>query len=605
MTIQANLADGRVLNFPDGTDQAVIQSTVKRVISSGSQEEIQQPSSLLETIKGIPETAATIATGVVAEPIAGLAGIVGSVLPGETGQGAEFVEKTREALTFKPISEPGKQTLGKLGEVLAPVGEVIEKVETGLGDFAFDLTGSPTVAAAAASTPTIVGELIGLKGLNKITKGTKLLDKAGRPTKILRKALDKEGLDFDLLNSEVRKSIPETARPGIIKPVRREVENVIKGQIESGARDDILATIKIKGGNVVNDKAGSAAVKQGFTPGFVQSIKTSSAATRAKMLKMTRTMKKIKKQERFALDSRPSDVVGDSVTERIKFIRDRADTARLELDKIARKDLPGLDVDSGEVISTMESSLDDLDIKLITDAKGRTKPDFKGSLIAKDRSSRRVITDLIDILGDGETPDALKMHKVKRQIDIMIDFNKKSAIGLSNAGKKVLKDVRRSINDSIRGESAAYANVNDILSESLTALGDLDDAVGTIDVFGKGANKAIGQKMRALLSNQQGRIKLENSLDQIESAAKNLGGNFSDDIKDLVIFADGLDSKFGTVAKTSLAGQTEQAITRAASVSPKATIVEGVASKIGAGAEKLRGINDFNAFEAIEGLLTK
>jgi hypothetical protein len=34
MTIQAQLADGRILEFPDGTDPSVVQATVKRVIES-------------------------------------------------------------------------------------------------------------------------------------------------------------------------------------------------------------------------------------------------------------------------------------------------------------------------------------------------------------------------------------------------------------------------------------------------------------------------------------------------------------------------------------------------------------------------------------------
>lgn len=34
MTVQAQLADGRILEFPDGTDPKVIQATVKRVIAS-------------------------------------------------------------------------------------------------------------------------------------------------------------------------------------------------------------------------------------------------------------------------------------------------------------------------------------------------------------------------------------------------------------------------------------------------------------------------------------------------------------------------------------------------------------------------------------------
>ena len=33
MTIEAQLADGRVLEFPDGTDPSVIQATVKRMLA--------------------------------------------------------------------------------------------------------------------------------------------------------------------------------------------------------------------------------------------------------------------------------------------------------------------------------------------------------------------------------------------------------------------------------------------------------------------------------------------------------------------------------------------------------------------------------------------
>ena len=38
MTIMAKLADGRVLNFPDGTDPLVIQATVKRMIAPQQQQ---------------------------------------------------------------------------------------------------------------------------------------------------------------------------------------------------------------------------------------------------------------------------------------------------------------------------------------------------------------------------------------------------------------------------------------------------------------------------------------------------------------------------------------------------------------------------------------
>ena len=43
MTIRAELADGRWLEFPDGTDAAVVQATVKRVVGGAPAEPALDP----------------------------------------------------------------------------------------------------------------------------------------------------------------------------------------------------------------------------------------------------------------------------------------------------------------------------------------------------------------------------------------------------------------------------------------------------------------------------------------------------------------------------------------------------------------------------------
>ena len=144
-----------------------------------------------------------------------------------------------------------------------------------------------------------------------------------------------------------------------------------------------------------------------------------------------------------------------------------------------------------------------------------------------------------------------------------------------------------------------------MLSQSLDSLGFLDDAVGTVDIFGPGAQKAIGTRMRALLSNQQGRVRLENAVNSIDETARSLGARFDDDVKDLVMFADALDERFGAVARTSLAGQVEQAVTQAVRQGAGDLVRDRAASAVGRGVEKLRGINDFSAFESMEALLNQ
>lgn len=564
---------------------------------------VQKPDDSMHA-KEFFEPLVTLGTSMVAEPVAGFAGIAGSALPGKEGQGADWVEATRKALTYTPETEQAQKSLTEFGKLIEPAGKVFTATEKALGDFAYDVTGSPTIAAAAATTPTAILELLSLKGLKDLAPGTRLIDDAGRPTKVLRRELDKKGLNFESLTPEVKEAIPSQVDPSLIpggKPASRAVEDVLVKQIEAGAKEDALAGLKVEGGKLVTDQVGTEAIKQGFRPGTIQAIKTSDSTTKSMMREMLNKMRAIKKNERLGLEMRPTDVVGNALTDRIKFISKKADEARKELDGIAKTELAGQAVDTDLIFNALDDGLSDLNVRIVEDAAGVPKVEYSGSLVSKDRSSKRVINDLVDLLGEREI-DARRAHDLKRQLDIMIDFNKKSAMGLSDAGKKVLKKVRRALNDSIREVNPDYARVNDTLSTSLDALGSLDEAVGTIDIFGKGAEKAIGQKLRALLSNQQGRIRLENAIENIEVATSSLGGSFGGDIKDLVMFADALDDKFGTVAKTSFAGQVEQAVSQA-TASPKAAVAGAVTKKVGSGLEKLRGINDFNAFESLDKLL--
>ena len=62
MAIRAELADGRVLEFPDDTDQSVIDQTVKRAIenpySTRSTKELEAVSAAPSTLRDINEAAA-------------------------------------------------------------------------------------------------------------------------------------------------------------------------------------------------------------------------------------------------------------------------------------------------------------------------------------------------------------------------------------------------------------------------------------------------------------------------------------------------------------------------------------------------------------------
>lgn len=146
---------------------------------------------------GLGEALLSIGSSVLAEPIAGISGLVMSAFDGAKS-GAETVELVRESLTFDPKSVAGKARLKSIGEMVekgvdiaripvsgiaglatlaaeGDVGEAVEAVrgvqERGisetLGEATLEATGSPELATIAHSLPTAALEMLGVKGLNK------------------------------------------------------------------------------------------------------------------------------------------------------------------------------------------------------------------------------------------------------------------------------------------------------------------------------------------------------------------------------------------------------------------------------------------------------
>jgi len=194
------------------------------------QPELLPPPTLGEQVLGGLETAGTIVSGIVAEPIAGLAGIgaqIGEAVGlADPGAATRAIESTREALTFEGGEESQRQ-LAAIGETLAPVAEVLTGAEEFLGDTAFELTGSPAIAAIAKSLPTATLELLGFKG-------SKLLTKAGKaPTK-------------KLVKKSLVESAPEVSQlKAVASAVYKEIDD--SGvRVKQNSFDNLVNTIEKK-----------------------------------------------------------------------------------------------------------------------------------------------------------------------------------------------------------------------------------------------------------------------------------------------------------------------------------------------------------------------
>lgn len=169
--------------IPDTATQEEIR---ERAIAAGWAKESDFPAqksffdSLRDNVLGGAETAGTLVSSMAAEPLAGLAGIGAAVIPGGR-TGAQAVEDTRSALTYQPRTEAGQDMTRATGEFVAPLGEAFKGAEDFLGNEVFEMTGSPTLAAAAETIPALIAEVAGVgaaKGISKMraAKGARQVD---------------------------------------------------------------------------------------------------------------------------------------------------------------------------------------------------------------------------------------------------------------------------------------------------------------------------------------------------------------------------------------------------------------------------------------------
>lgn len=164
--MRAELADGRVLEFPDGTDPAVVQRTVKRLIAQDKSVPDSDPYADLapkekpklspfQKKAGIAESALSLVTAIPAGVIGSAAGLAEGLMPDNYGtreggdRAATRAAEVAKALTYQPRGEAGQIALSNIGNAISA-----SKIE-GLGPIATGGTVSLSQAAPGAGRAAV------------------------------------------------------------------------------------------------------------------------------------------------------------------------------------------------------------------------------------------------------------------------------------------------------------------------------------------------------------------------------------------------------------------------------------------------------------------
>ena len=460
--------------------------------------------------------AAAIGSGIVAEPLSGYAGIAGSVLPGPPGQGADWVERTREAMTYQPTQETAQRALQGLGETLAPVGEGFEQA----GDFfaergsellsPFGETGKAIGHTMGKSVPTAVAELAGLGAVSRVPKAAAKL--------------------------------PKTPR----------IDPRVEG-IQRGDRDTAKLELDERG-KVKRSKTSREALYQGMEPGMLAAVKAAKPVDKKSMLKMLDIVGIGRKNRRAGATIYPSSVAGKSIAKRYNHVAKVNRDAGKRIDGVAKFELRGKTVDYAVPVDNFIASMDEMGIGFKDG-----KLNFKGSDAQGLGGNEAVLNRVVKWMREADRTDAYAVHRLKRYLDENINYGA-SQEGVTARVQGALRGLRHELDGLLDDAFPEYKKVNETYSETITVLNDFQSAVASkIDFKGPNLERSLGIEARKLLSNYASGTTQLNGLEALTKIANKYGGKFDDDVVMQTMFYVELQRLFPETFRTTFKSEIQKA----------------------------------------------
>jgi len=518
---------------------------------------------------GIIEPAGAVASGVGRQILGGLTGLGYTSGTGDLEGGVRIIEDM-QAGAFRPKTESGQRNLERLGDLMemgvdvariplasiAGIGELItgqgmeqaqqtvqavqDRGMKAAGERVLEETGNPLLATLAETAPDIAMSIAGIKGVRAAPEV-----RITTPTKT---------------------KIAEMIREGSNDPI------VAKYKISEAPSKKIGNYITVGAKEIVDDSTAIKAIDAGFDEGVIAAVKGASKKDNAAMLRMVDLFEKGKKDARFGMVNRASDVAGDTLLDRFRFVHQANKNAGKQIKAVANAELKGKRVNAYDAYSQLIDELDELNVGFADDMT----PVFKGSQLEGMSGPQRAVRRIMSRINSVDPNNAFELHNLKLFIDEIVSYGKTSE-GLSGQAEIMLKNFRRNIDTVLDNSFPKYNRVNTTYADTISALDALQDVAGKkMNLIGPSADKAVGTLSRRLMSNAQSRVTLYDAIQELEAVAKKYGAQFDDDILTQVLFVDEIDRALGGAARTGFKGQIMQAMQ-----ANMPTSVSGVATEAG------------------------
>lgn len=357
---------------------------------------------------------------------------------------------------------------------------------------------------------------------------------------------------------------------------------------------------------VVTNQAAKEAVRQKVPEFMLTTIREANPVTRKKMEAMSKLRRAGLTNPKIARETPAYNVIGDSFMKRLEKVAQKQSEASERIGK-AVKDFEGVRVDYPEAVENFQNGLESLNIKITQDGKldlsgvNKSSPLHEGAV---KKQLQNAVDDLVNI------KDGADLHKLKKDIDKRVSYDTSTLGGSDSDADRLLKQLRRDINESLGKANSEYKEANAIFSQNAEAFDNLGSAFSKTKKFDFSDKKDLGlalsyygQQLRKLQSNYNNKEFISESVKEFDNLAKSYGGKFDDDIGMLVDFEAGMTDRWGDPMKNAFQSKVEAGVKRGAPVDSKSFFKSATGvmrDTYDLMRDKSRHISDEDAWEALQ-----
>jgi hypothetical protein len=341
-----------------------------------------------------------------------------------------------------------------------------------------------------------------------------------------------------------------------------DVAKVISDQKDVASKG-VAAKYRLEGAKLEKSETAQELIRQGADKNDVQMVASASDPDKEVFKKILSRVKSGMESSRVKNKLHPQAVIGDSLLERLNYVKDVNKKAGEKISVIANKELKNKTVSLNDPFTKFKDSLDELGVRF-----DNGKIDFEGSALMDLPKLQKPIINIMNRIDPSRNQkvSAYDAHILKKWFDFNINYGKTpTGGGMEPQVESAIRGFRAGINDELGKISKNYKEANTRYADTIGAINDLKSRAGkTRDLAGDYADETLGMLAKRVTSNAISRGQVRESFEALENVSAKYGKIFKDDIASQVQFVNLLEKKLGAFADNSLMGQVQAPTMRAA-----------------------------------------